>query len=120
MAEELCDICHRRPAEATIRVRQYGSERTIRVCSYDYNRLRGRRRPSSPFESLFGGSLDDFFNFADFPSLSSARRLLKQDFQEGDRVRVKYSRKEGVTFDKETGKAATAILEEKEQETVSK
>jgi ATP-dependent Clp protease ATP-binding subunit ClpC len=65
MAPALCDICGRRPAQYTVRVRQNGEERTINVCAEDYAQLM-RNQNRSPLESLFGrgggGSLfDDFF-----------------------------------------------------------
>src|SRR4051812_32207942 len=53
--EELCDICHRRPAAVRVTVNENGRRRTMNVCRHDYARLRAQQ--ASPVESLFGGSL---------------------------------------------------------------
>jgi ATP-dependent Clp protease ATP-binding subunit ClpC len=51
----LCDIDHRRPAVVRVTVSQNGKRRTLNVCEEHYAAL--RQQQSSPFESLFGGSL---------------------------------------------------------------
>ena len=74
MAENLCDICKKRPAIATVRVKQNGKEQTLNVCEYDYRRLESHQQYSSPFASFFNREEDPFenmFSFGDFPSFSS-------------------------------------------------
>ncbi len=57
----LCEICRRRPAAFRVTVVEDGQRRTLNVCQQDYARLRAQQ--TSPFETLFGGSLfgDDLF-----------------------------------------------------------
>ncbi len=72
MAENLCDICNKRPAVATVRVRRNGREERLNVCQYDLQRLESQQEFSSPFSSFFSGE-DPFERFfgKDFPSFSS-------------------------------------------------
>src|SRR4051812_7952638 len=64
MATTLCEIDGRRPAVATVRIRQNGEERTIAVCEEHLRELQGQSRSAS--RSPFGGrSLFDEF-FSDF------------------------------------------------------
>ncbi len=64
MATTMCEIDGRRPAVATVRIRQDGEERTIAVCEEHLRELQGQTREAgrSPFG---GGSLFDEF-FSDF------------------------------------------------------
>ena len=64
MATTMCEIDGRRPAVATVRIRQNGEERTIAVCEEHLRELQGQSRGvgRSPFG---GGSLFDEF-FSDF------------------------------------------------------
>jgi ATP-dependent Clp protease ATP-binding subunit ClpC len=74
MAENVCDICKKRPAIATVRVKQNGKQQTLNVCEYDYRQLESRQQYSSPFSSFFNRGRDpfeDMFSFGDFPSFSS-------------------------------------------------
>ena len=59
--DQLCDICHRRPATLRVATRAGGRQQVLHVCDVDYARLRAQS--TSPFEQLFGNSLfgDDFF-----------------------------------------------------------
>jgi ATP-dependent Clp protease ATP-binding subunit ClpC len=72
MAENLCNICNKRPAVATVRVRRNGREERLNVCQYDLQRLESQQEFSSPFSSFFSGE-DPFERFfgKDFPSFSS-------------------------------------------------
>jgi len=64
MATTMCEIDGRRPAVATVRIRQNGEERTIAVCEEHLRELQGQSR--GPGRSPFGGrSLFDEF-FSDF------------------------------------------------------
>src|SRR2546423_305620 len=61
----LCEIDERRPAVATVRIRQNGEERTIAVCEEHLRELQGRSRGAGrpPFggRSLFDEFFSDFF-----------------------------------------------------------
>lgn len=60
----ICDICHQRPAETTVRISRNGAAQTLNLCMQDYRRLQSQQRQSSPFESLFAGRdpFRDFFS----------------------------------------------------------
>ncbi|HWP47119.1 MAG TPA: AAA family ATPase [Candidatus Limnocylindrales bacterium] len=78
MAAKLCEMCGIRPATVRVTVTQDGRRRTLDICDMDYARLRRQdRRPLSPLESLFRGSLfEDFFRdsgLEDFESIFSDR-----------------------------------------------
>ncbi|ARV58190.1 hypothetical protein BZZ01_05660 [Nostocales cyanobacterium HT-58-2] len=63
MAQQMCDICHRRPATVRVTVLENGRRKPLDVYDYDYNQLTRHQRYISPLESLFrGGLLDDFFS----------------------------------------------------------
>src|SRR5437660_4661656 len=69
-SNEICDICHIRPATHTVRLRRGGEEETLQVCDIDLRRLQGSR--VSPFDSLFSsGMMDDFLKPSDLEGLSS-------------------------------------------------
>ena len=65
MATTMCEIDGRRPAVASVRIRQNGEERTIAVCEEHLRELQGRTRGAgrSPFggRSLFDEFFSDFF-----------------------------------------------------------
>ena len=65
MATTMCEIDRRRPAVATVRIRQNGEERTIAVCEEHLRELQGQSRGAgrSPFggRSLFDEFFSDFF-----------------------------------------------------------
>src|SRR5262245_14171808 len=65
MATTMCEIDGRRPAVASVRIRQNGEERTIAVCEEHLRELQGqsRRAARSPFggRSLFDEFFSDFF-----------------------------------------------------------
>src|SRR4051812_19954945 len=65
MATTMCEIDGRRPAVATVRIRQNGEERTIAVCEEHLRELQGQSRGAgrSPFggRSLFDEFFSDFF-----------------------------------------------------------
>jgi ATP-dependent Clp protease ATP-binding subunit ClpC len=62
MAQQVCDICHKRPATVRVTVLENGRRKPLDVCDYDYNRLTRHQQYISPLESLFqDGLLDDFF-----------------------------------------------------------
>jgi ATP-dependent Clp protease ATP-binding subunit ClpC len=66
MATTICEIDGRRPAVATVRIRQNGEERTIAVCEEHLRELQGQSRGAarSPFggrSSLFDEFFSDFF-----------------------------------------------------------
>src|SRR5829696_7954148 len=65
MPTTMCEIDGRRPAVATVRIRQNGEERTIAVCEEHLRELQGQSRGAgrSPFggRSLFDEFLSDFF-----------------------------------------------------------
>src|SRR3954451_19954581 len=62
MATTMCEIDGRRPAVATVRVRQNGEERTIAVCEEHLRELQGQSRGAG--RSPFGGRslFDEFFS----------------------------------------------------------
>src|SRR5215213_1547279 len=62
MATTMCEIDGRRPAVATVRIRQNGEERTIAVCEEHLRELQGQSRGGG--RSPFGGSslFDEFFS----------------------------------------------------------
>ena len=62
MATTMCEIDGRRPAVATVRIRQNGEERTIAVCEEHLRELQGQSRGAG--RSPFGGSslFDEFFS----------------------------------------------------------
>lgn len=64
MAEQLCDICQRRPATTRVTVLENGRRKNMDVCDYDYARLTRHQQYISPLESLFRGNslFDDFFS----------------------------------------------------------
>ncbi len=72
MAEQqLCAICHRRPATVQVRVSQDGRQQVLALCDTDYRRLRSQSS-RSPFESLFGSNMfDDFFEGQQSPLVAS-------------------------------------------------
>src|SRR3954452_9284504 len=53
MATTMCEIDGRRPAVATVRIRQNGEERTIAVCEEHLRELQGQSRVAG--RSPFGG-----------------------------------------------------------------
>ena len=65
MATTMCEIDGRRPAVATVRIRQNGEEQTIAVCEEHLRELQGQSRGAgrSPFggRSLFDEFFSDFF-----------------------------------------------------------
>ena len=65
MATTMCEIDGRRPAVASVRIRQNGEERTIAVCEEHLRELQGQSRGAgrSPFggRSLFDEFFSDFF-----------------------------------------------------------
>ncbi|MBE9012189.1 ATP-dependent Clp protease ATP-binding subunit, partial [Pseudanabaenaceae cyanobacterium LEGE 13415] len=63
MAQQICDICHRRPATTRVTVLQSGQRQNLDVCDYDYAQLTRHQRYISPLESLFQGNslFDEFF-----------------------------------------------------------
>jgi ATP-dependent Clp protease ATP-binding subunit ClpC len=65
MATTMCEIDGRRPAVATVRIRQNGEERTIAVCEEHLRELQSQSRGAgrSPFggRSLFDEFFSDFF-----------------------------------------------------------
>ena len=65
MATTMCEIDGRRPAVATVRIRQNGEERTLAVCEEHLRELQGQSRGvgRSPFggRSLFDEFFSDFF-----------------------------------------------------------
>ena len=65
MATTMCEIDGRRPAVATVRIRQNGEERTIAVCEEHLRELQGQNRGAAraPFgsRSLFDEFFSDFF-----------------------------------------------------------
>ena len=65
MATTMCEIDGRRPAVATVRIRQNGEERSIAVCEEHLRELQGQNRGAarSPFggRSLFDEFFSDFF-----------------------------------------------------------
>jgi ATP-dependent Clp protease ATP-binding subunit ClpC len=73
MPENVCDICHARPATIKVRVVQNGRNQVMELCDFDYRRLQaGTSR--SPFESLFGSNFfgdffTDDFNAQDEPEI---------------------------------------------------
>ena len=74
MAEKLCDICRKRPAVASVRVKRNGKEQTLDVCEYDLRRLEAQQQMSSPFSSFFNNQEDPFdkmMSFGDFPKFAS-------------------------------------------------
>src|SRR6187399_1914885 len=71
MATTMCEIDGRRPAVATVRIRQNGEERTIAVCEEHLRELQGQSRGAarSPFggrSSLFDEFLSDFLGDSAF------------------------------------------------------
>ena len=64
MAQELCEICHQRPAVYRVTVMQDGTRKEMDICEYDYARLTRGQRHTSALESMFGGGMDDFFDRA--------------------------------------------------------
>lgn len=62
MAEQLCDICQRRPATTRATVLENGRRKNMDVCDYDYVRLTRHQQYIWPLESLFRGNslFDDF------------------------------------------------------------
>lgn len=62
MPQQVCDICHKRPATVRVTVLENGQRKPLDVCDYDYNQLTRHQRYISPLESLFrSGLFDDFF-----------------------------------------------------------
>src|ERR1044072_10007038 len=66
MATPMCEVDGRRPAVATVRIRQNGEERPIAVCEEHLRELQGQSRGAarSPFggrSSLFDEFFSDFF-----------------------------------------------------------
>ena len=72
MATTMCEIDGRRPAVASVRIRQNGEERTIAVCEEHLRELQGQSRGAgrSPFggRSLFDEFFSDFFGDGDLGS----------------------------------------------------
>ena len=78
MATTMCEIDGRRPAVASVRIRQNGEERTIAVCEEHLRELQGQSRGAgrSPFggRSLFDEFFSDFFGDSGLGSRTPARR----------------------------------------------
>ncbi|PBD28349.1 hypothetical protein ALP65_01564 [Pseudomonas aeruginosa] len=64
MAQELCAICHERPAVARVSLVQNGQRRELALCELHYRQLMRQQRMRSPLESLFGGGspFDEIFS----------------------------------------------------------
>ncbi len=64
MAQELCAICHERPAVARVSLVQNGQHRELALCELHYRQLMRQQRMRSPLESLFGGGspFDEIFS----------------------------------------------------------
>ena len=65
MATTMCEIDGRRPAVATVRIRQNGEERTIAVCEEHLRELQGQSRGAGAVAVRWRSSLFDEF-FSDF------------------------------------------------------
>jgi ATP-dependent Clp protease ATP-binding subunit ClpC len=70
MADGICDICKKRPAEYQVKLVRNGKEIDLELCAVDYARLRRQQATTSPFESLFGGlSMPDMLS-SEFPGFT--------------------------------------------------
>ena len=92
MATTMCEIDGRRPAVASVRIRQNGEERTIAVCEEHLRELQGQSRGAgrSPFggRSLFDEFFSDFFGDSAAQAAAAAGGRLRRSRRPAEQIDV--------------------------------